>query len=424
MSEKRIVVTGMGTVNPLGCNVNNSWMNLINSKSGIRKITQFEIPSEVESISRIAGEIREGDGENELNIDNFVEKKEQRKMGRFIQLAISAASEAVKDAGLESQDEKAKDRIGVMIGSGIGGLEVIQNSCKTYFERGIKKISPFFIPASLINLAAGHVAILHGFKGPTHATVTACASGTHAIGDSANIIRKGDADIMVCGGAEAAICGMGIGGFCAIHALSTKYNDTPEKASRPWDRDRDGFVMGEGAGLLVLEEYEHAKARGAKIYCELAGYGLSGDAYHMTSPDVTGDGARRSMQMALESAGMTSKDIDYVNAHGTSTPSGDVPEFHAVKEVFADNLDGICMSSTKSATGHLLGAAGAVEAIFSVKTLIDNIIPPTLNLDNLDERCQGIDLVPFVARKKEVRACLSNSFGFGGTNASLIFKKI
>jgi len=423
MNERRVVVTGMGSVNPLGCDIKNSWKNLIESKSGIRKITQFEIPEDVEGISRIAGEIREGDREGELNLDNFVQFKDRRKMGRFIQLAIVAADEAVKDADLSDAKEEQKERIGIMIGSGIGGLEVIQSSCQDYFEKGIRKISPFFIPASLINLAGGHISIIHGFKGPNHASVTACASGTHAIADSARIIKGGDADIMICGGAESAICGMGIGGFNAMHALSTKRNDEPTKASRPWDSDRDGFVMGEGCGLLVIEELEHAKKRGAKIYCEIAGYGSSGDAYHMSAPDITGDGAKRSMRMALKNAGMTAKDIGYVNAHGTSTPSGDLPEFNAVKEVFVDNLDNLCMSSTKSATGHMLGAAGAVEAVFCIKALIEGIIPPTLNLDNQDENCTGIDLVPYKAKKKEINACLSNSFGFGGTNGSIIFKK-
>jgi 3-oxoacyl-[acyl-carrier-protein] synthase II len=423
MVERRVVVTGMGSVNPMGCDVESSWKNLIESKSGIRKITQFEIPEDVENISRVAGEIVEGDGEGELILENFVEKKDQRKMGRFIQLAIVAADEAVKNAGLSDETEEQKERIGVIIGSGIGGLEIIQNSCQDYFEKGIKKISPFFIPASLINLSGGHVSIIHGFKGPNHAPVTACASGTHAISDSARIIKDGDADIMVCGGAESAICGMGIGGFNAMHALSTKRNDEPTKASRPWDTDRDGFVMGEGCGLLVIEELEHAKKRGAKIYCEIAGYGSSGDAYHMSAPEMTGAGAKRSMKMALNNAGMTAKDVGYVNAHGTSTPLGDAIEFNAVKEVFADNLDNLCMSSTKSATGHMLGAAGAVEAVFCIKALMDGIIPPTLNLDNQDENCTGIDLVPYKAKKKEINACLSNSFGFGGTNGSIIFKK-
>jgi 3-oxoacyl-[acyl-carrier-protein] synthase II len=424
MSERRVVVTGLGTVNPLGSNVENSWKNLINSKSGIRKITRFDISNAPEGISTIAGEVREGDGENEVNMDNFIEKKEQRKMDRFIQLAMVAADEAVKDSKLNPQTDEERERIGVMIGSGIGGLSTIQETSKIMIEKGIKRISPFFIPASLINLASGHVSIKYGFTGPNHSVVTACATGTHAIGDSMRMIQHGDADVIVCGGTEAAICELGIGGFSAMHALSTKYNNDPEKGSRPWDKDRDGFVMGEGAGILVLEEYEHAKKRGAKIYCEVVGYGLSGDAYHMSAPDERGRGAKRSMKMALKNAGLTTKDIDYINAHGTSTPLGDMIELNGVKEIFADNLKNLCMSSTKSSTGHLLGAAGAVEAVFSILTIRDGIIPPTLNLDNPTEGCEGIDLVPHTAKKKEVNVCLSNSFGFGGTNASIIFKRV
>lgn len=427
MEKRRVVITGMGMVSPLGNTVKSSWEGIINSKSGIRAIKSFDTSKLPDSISKVAGEVKmstEEGVENGFNPDLFVDKKDQRKMGKFIWLAMGAAAEAIEDANWKPTDEEDLSRTGVMMGSGIGGLDYIQNTCQTMFSRGVNKISPFFVPASLINLTTGHISIKYGFTGPNESMVTACASGSHAIGESAAVIARGDADVMVAGGAESTICELGVGGFSAMHALSTSYTDNPETASRPWDKGRDGFIIAEGAGVLVLEEYEHAKKRGAKIYAELVGFGSSGDAYHITLPEPEGKGQIKAMERALKNAGITPDKIDYINAHGTSTPKGDIFEFNSVKTVFAGSLDKIHMSSTKSATGHTLGAAGALEAIFSIKAINDGILPPTLNLNDLDEECQGIDLIPLKAKEKKVEYALSNSFGFGGTNASLIFKKI
>ena len=355
-----------------------------------------------------------------FNPDDWIPTKDQRKMDEFIVFAMGAAVEAVEDSGWKPEDQESKDRTGVMIGSGIGGLPSIMEGAITLQEKGPRRISPFFIPQSLINLASGHVSIRYGFSGPNHAVVTACSTGAHAIGDAARLIMWDDADVMVCGGAEAAICRLGLAGFAAARALSTNFNDTPTRASRPWDKDRDGFVMGEGSGVLVLEELEHAKKRGAKIYAEVIGYGMSGDAYHITAPTEDGRGAFRAMQNALKRANLNPDQIDYVNAHGTSTPLGDEIELGAVKRLFGDHAYKLSMSSTKSAIGHLLGAAGSVEAIFSILALRDGVVPPTLNLENPSEGCD-IDLVPLQAKEKKLRYALSNSFGFGGTNASLIF---
>lgn len=420
---RRVVVTGLGMVTPLGNNADSSWEGIINSKSGIKKISLFDTNDLPDSISKVAGEINVSEEDNNaFNPTLYIEKKDIKKMDRFIWFGIAAAEEAIKDSGWQPTSDEEKQNTGVIIGSGIGGLTSIQDTSISTVEKGIKRISPFFIPSALINLVSGHVSIKYGFSGPNLAPVTACATGSHAIGEAMEIIKRGDADIMVAGGTEAAICQIGIGGFSAMHALST--NQDPSKASRPWDKDRDGFVMGEGAGVLVLEEYEHAKKRGAKIYAEVVGYGLTGDAYHITAPDSSSGGAKRAVKMALKKANMNPEDIGYINAHGTSTPMGDVLEFNAIKDTFSSCLDKIYMSSTKSATGHLLGAAGAIEAIFSIKAIQNGILPPTLNLDNPDEACNGIDLIPHKSKEVKVNAVLSNSFGFGGTNASLIFKKI
>ena len=426
MEKRRVVVTGMGMVSPLGKNVESSWDGIKNSKSGIRVIKSFDISNIPDSVSKIAGEVRtfEEDNENGFNPDLFIDKKDQRKMGKFIWLALGAAEEAITDANWKPTNEKDLDRTGIMMGSGIGGLDYIQNTCETMFSRGVNKISPFFVPASLINLTTGHISIKYGFTGPNESIVTACASGSHAIGQSAEVIRRGDADVMIAGGAESTICELGVGGFSAMHALSTSYTNTPEQASRPWDKGRDGFIIAEGAGVLVLEEYEHAKKRGAKIYAELVGFGSSGDAYHITLPEPEGKGQIKAMQRALNNAGIAPEKIGYINAHGTSTPKGDIFEFNSVKTVFNNCLNQISMSSTKSATGHTLGAAGALEAIFSIKAITDSLLPRTLNLNDLDEECQGIDLVPLKAKEKNIEYALSNSFGFGGTNASLIFRKM
>lgn len=425
MTKRRVVVTGIGAITPLSANTESGWKKLISSESGINQITQFDAS---QCASKIAGEVTNANesNQNDLDlfyVDKYIEPKEQRKMDRFIQLSIAASEEAIKDSGWVANTEEDKVRTGVMIGSGIGGLPMIEKTVIGMKEKGVRRISPFFIPASLINLTSGHISIRHGYMGPNHACVTACASGSHAIGDSARMIEYGDADVMVCGGAESTVCEVGIGGFAALKALSTKFNDDPTLASRPWDKERDGFVMGEGAGTLVLEEYEHAKKRGAKIYGELIGYGISGDAYHMTAPEVSGRGARLAMTNALKNANLNPEAIDYINAHGTSTPMGDEIEAQSVKTVFKDHAYNLSMSSTKSATGHLLGAAGSIEAIFSILAMRDNIAPPTINLENPSEGCD-IDLVAKQAKEKEINYALSNSFGFGGTNACIIFKKI
>ncbi len=412
-------------VTPLGLGVDHNWSQMTAGKTGIRAIEHFDV-SDISS--KIAGVIPtttdENPGPGEFNVDLFVPPKDQKKMDIFIPYGMAAAEEALTDAGWKPTNEHDQNRTGVMIGAGIGGLDEIHKTGTILNEKGPRRISPFFVPAALINLTSGHVSIKYGLRGPNHATVTACASGTHAIGDAARMVALDDADVMVAGGAEGAVCRLGVAGFAAARALSTGYNDTPEKASRPWDKDRDGFVIGEGAGIVVLEEYEHAKKRGAKIYAEVVGYGMSGDAYHLTSPAEDGNGGFRAMEAAMKRAGMNPEDIDYVNAHGTSTPLGDGIEFNAVKRLFAPALDKLAMSSTKSATGHLLGAAGAIEAIYSIKAMQTGVIPPTLNLDNPSDDCQGINLVPHTAQERTVNAVLSNSFGFGGTNASLIMKAV
>ena len=414
---RRVVVTGMGMVTPLGDGVDTNWRRLMAGELGIRSIQAFDTS---DLATKIAGEVPLGDKANgHFNVDAYMPPKDQRKLDKFLIFGIAAAEQAVEDSGWKPQDDEGRNRTGVMIGAGIGGLQTIYETSLILKERGPRRVSPFFIPSALINLASGQVSIKYGFKGPNHAVVTACATGAHALGDAARLIQWEDADVMVAGGAEAAICRIGIAGFNACKALSTDFNDTPTQASRPWDKRRDGFVMGEGAGCVVLEEYEHAKKRGAKIYAEIVGYGLSGDAYHITAPSEDGDGAMRAMQAALKRAKLNADQIDYVNAHGTSTMA-DVIELGAVKRAFGDAAYKLSMSSTKSATGHLLGAAGAIEAIYSIKAINDQAVPPTLNLDEPDEGCD-IDLVPKQAKQRQVRFALSNSFGFGGTNACLIF---
>jgi 3-oxoacyl-[acyl-carrier-protein] synthase II len=415
---RRVVVTGLGLATPLGVGVETVWARLIAGRSGLSAITAFDVS---DLPCKVAGRVPRGDkADGGFNADDYVPPKDQRKMDMFIQFAMAAAVEAVADAGWTPTAEEERERTGVMIGSGIGGLQGIYEASVVMHEKGPRRVSPFFIPACLINLASGHVSIRFGFKGPNHSVVTACSTGAHAIGDAARLIALEDADVMVAGGAESTISRLGVAGFAAARALSTGFNDTPERASRPWDKDRDGFVMGEGAGILVLEELEHARARGAKIYAEIVGYGLSGDAYHITAPSEDGSGAYRAMRAALKRAKLGPEDIDYINAHGTSTPLGDEIELGAVKRLFGEHAYKLSMSSTKSAIGHLLGAAGSVEAIFSILALRDGVVPPTLNLDNPSPGCD-IDLVPHKARQRPIRAALSNSFGFGGTNASLIF---
>jgi 3-oxoacyl-[acyl-carrier-protein] synthase II len=407
---RRVVVTGLGTINPLGNNVQKSWDSLINSKSGISKISSFDAK---EYPCQIAGSI----SQDEINND-IVSPREQRKIDRFITLGLIAAHEAFLDSGFEVNEENSL-RSGVMLGSGIGGLDTIYRNSSILDNQGIRKISPFFIPSSLINLLSGHISIKYNLKGPNSSPVTACATGTHAIGDSFTLIKNGKADLMICGGAEAAICPLGIAGFSAARALCDTFNDNPEKGSRPWDKDRSGFVMGEGAGVLVLEELSHAQKRNAKIYAEVKGYGMSGDAYHITKPSEDGNGGYRAMQMALFESGLSTENIEYVNAHGTSTPVGDLIELSAVEKLLGSNKN-LFMSSNKSAIGHLLGAAGAVEAVFSLKSIESGILPPTLNLDNPDTPT-NINLVPHESVEYTVANVISNSFGFGGTNASLIF---
>ncbi len=415
---RRVVVTGLGMVTPLGVGAETNWNRLVDSQSGIRGIQSFDVS---DLPSKIAGLVPIGDTESgDFNADDWVEPKVRRRMDAFIVYAMAAATQAVEDAAWLPDDDEQQERTGVMIGSGIGGLQAIYEGALILRDKGPRRLGPFFIPSSLINLASGHVSIKFGFKGPNHSAVTACSTGAHAIGDASRLIAIDDADVMIAGGTEAAVCRLGIAGFASARALSTSYNDTPERASRPWDKGRDGFVMGEGSGIVVLEEFEHAKARGARIYAEITGYGLSGDAHHITAPAADGDGAFRAMRNALRRAELEPKDIDYINAHGTSTPLGDEIELGAVKRLFGEHAYDVCMSSTKSAIGHLLGAAGSVEAIYSIMALNKQVVPPTLNLDEPSDGCD-IDLVPHVAKSRDVRTVLSNSFGFGGTNASLIF---
>lgn len=417
---RRVVVTGLGLVTPLGCGVDATWSNVLDGKSAAGQITKFDA---TEYPARVACELPRGDGTNgTFNPDDWVEPRMQRRMDDFIIYGMAAAQQAIEDSGWQCQTDEDSYRTGVMVGSGIGGLHAIETWSITLHEKGPRKVSPFFIPSALINLVSGNLAIKYGYKGPNHAVVTACSSGAHAIGDAARLIMYDDADVMVAGGAEAAICPIGIAGFSASKALSTHFNDEPERASRPYDRDRDGFVMGEGAGIVMLEELEHAKKRGANIYAEVVGYGMSGDAHHITAPAADGNGAFRAMTSALKRAEMDPSEIDYVNAHGTSTPLGDEIELGAVERLFGDAASNLCMSSTKSSIGHLLGAAGSVETIFGILAMRDSLVPPTLNLDNPSVETK-IDLVPHKTRERKVDAFMNNSFGFGGTNASLVLKK-
>ena len=418
---RRVVVTGLGLVTPLGADVETTWKNILASKSGAGPITHFDASDQK---CRIACEVKPADHEYGFDPNKRVDHKVQRQVDPFIVYGIDAAGQAIEDAGLTDMDEATKLRAGVSIGSGIGGLPGIESESLVLHEKGPGRVSPHFVHGRLINLISGQVSIKYGLMGPNHAVVTACSTGAHSIGDAARMIAMDDADIMLAGGAEATICPIGIAGFAQARALSTAFNDQPEKASRPYDKDRDGFVMGEGAGVVVLEEYEHAKARGAKIYAEVIGYGLSGDAHHVTAPHPEGSGAYRSMEMALRKSGLQPSDIDYINAHGTSTPLGDELELGAVRKLFGNAIGSLSMSSTKSAIGHLLGGAGAVESIFCILAMRDQIVPPTLNLDNPSEGTQGVDLVPHKAKQRQVRAVLNNSFGFGGTNASLIMKSV
>ena len=418
MSERRVVVTGMGLVTPLGLGVQAVWQRILDCQSGAGAIENFDVS---DLPARIACQVPVGDCEPDFKVDDWVTPKEQRRVDDFIIFGLAAAEQALADAAWKPEDEEGCLRTGVLIGSGIGGLNSIAETAITLHERGPRRVSPFFIPGSLINLLSGQVSIKYGLKGPNHAVVTACSTGAHAIGDAARLIAIDDADVMVAGGAEAAISRIGLAGFAACKALSTNYNDEPTRASRPYDKGRDGFVMGEGSGVVVLEELEHAKKRGAHIYAEVAGYGLSGDAHHITAPAEDGDGGYRAMQAALKRSGLSVDDIDYINAHGTSTPLGDEIEVGAVKRLFGDAVYKLSMSSTKSAVGHLLGAAGSVEAIFSILAMRDGVAPPTLNLDDPDDACTGIDLVPHQARERRIDRVLTNSFGFGGTNVSLVF---
>jgi 3-oxoacyl-[acyl-carrier-protein] synthase II len=417
---RRVVVTGLGLVTPLACGVEDTWSRLLAGQSGASAITRFRTD---DLATKIACQVRRGDGtDGTFNPDQWVDAKEQRRMDDFIIYGLAAAKQAVTDSGWEARSEEDKQRTGVLIGSGIGGLTGIEEAAVLIHENGPRRLSPFFIPGRLINLVSGYVSIEHGFKGPNHAVVTACATGAHAMGDAARLIALDDADVMIAGGAESAICRLGIAGFNACRALSTAFNDNPTKASRPYDRDRDGFVMGEGAGIVVLEELEHARARGAKIYGEVTGYGLSGDAYHITAPSEDGDGGFRAMQMAVKRAGISPSDIDYVNAHGTSTMADGI-ELGAVERFLGNAASKTAMSSTKSSIGHLLGAAGSVEAIFCLLAMRDGIVPPTINLENPNVET-ALDLVPLKAQKRDVNIAMSNSFGFGGTNAALILSKV
>ncbi|ODM78126.1 beta-ketoacyl-ACP synthase II [Bradyrhizobium elkanii] len=418
---RRVVVTGLGMLTPLGCGVDATWARILAGDSGGKKIDTFDVS---DLPSQVACYIPRGDGTGgTFNPDQWMEPKDQRKVDDFILYAMCAAKQALDDANWHPKSDEDQFATGTMIGSGIGGLTGIAETAVLLKERGPRRVSPFFIPGRLINLASGYVSIEHGLKGPNHAVVTACSTGAHAVGDAARLIALGDAEVMVAGGAESPISRIGIAGFCAARALSTGFNETPQKASRPYDKDRDGFVMGEGAGVLVLEEYEHAKRRGAKIYAEVTGYGLSGDAFHITSPPPDGNGGFRSMSMALKRAGLAASDLDYINAHGTSTQVGDEIELGAVERLLGNAASKVSMSSTKSATGHLLGAAGAIEAIFAILAIRDNVVPPTINLDNPSVQT-AIDLVPHTSRKRDVNVALSNSFGFGGTNASVIVRRV
>jgi 3-oxoacyl-[acyl-carrier-protein] synthase II len=417
---KRVVVTGLGMVTPLACGVEETWKRLVEGQSGIAKVENFEVS---DLPCKIAGQVPRGDGSNgTFNADQWMSPQEQRKVDPFVVYAMSAATQALQDAGWKPKTQEEQVETGVLIGSGIGGVEGIASTAITLHERGPRRVSPFFIPGRIINLASGYVSIEHGLKGPNHAVVTACSTGAHAIGDASRMIALGDAEVMVAGGAESPVNRISLAGFSALRALSTGFNDQPTKASRPYDKDRDGFVMGEGAGVVVLESLDHAKARGAKIYAEVIGYGMSGDAYHITAPAPDGDGAFRCMSMAIKRAGITAGDLQYINAHGTSTPMGDEIELGAVQRLVGNDASRVSMSSTKSCIGHLLGAAGAVEAIFSILAMRDKVAPPTINLDNPSIETP-IDLVPHKARKREIDIALSNSFGFGGTNASLIFRR-
>jgi 3-oxoacyl-[acyl-carrier-protein] synthase II len=412
MDRRRVVVTGLGLITPLGIGVETTWGNLINGKSGIGKITRFDASA---FPTQIAGEVKN------FNPEDFIEAKDIKKMDRFIHFAVAAATMALEDSGLKIADNNA-ERVGVIVGSGIGGLSAIENYHSVYLEKGPRRITPFFIPMLVINLASGQISIRFGAKGPNSAVSTACATGNHSIGDAYKIIQRGDADAMIAGGTEAVITPLGIGGFNAMKALSTK-NDKPEKASRPFDIDRDGFVMGEGAGIMILENLQNAMDRGAKIYAEVIGYGMTADAYHITSPSPGGEGAARCMALALRDGGVEPAEINYINAHGTSTKSGDELEVSAIKTVFEEHAHKVTISSTKSMTGHLLGAAGGVEAVFSVLSILNDIVPPTINLDNVDPECSNLDYVPHAARRMQINYTLSNSFGFGGTNACLLLKK-
>jgi 3-oxoacyl-[acyl-carrier-protein] synthase II len=418
---RRVVVTGLGLVTPLGGDVETTWANIVAGKSGAGPITHFDAS---EHKCRIACEVKPADHAYGFDPNKRVDHKVQRQVDPFIVFGLDAAGQAIEDAGLLDMDEATRLRAGCSIGSGIGGLPGIEKESLVLAEKGPGRVSPHFVHGRLINLISGQVSIKYGLMGPNHAVVTACSTGAHSIGDAARMIKDGDADIMLAGGAEATICPIGIAGFAQARALSTNFNDEPTRASRPYDEARDGFVMGEGAGVVVLEEYEHAKARGAKIYAEVVGYGLSGDAYHVTAPHPEGSGAYRSMEMALRKAGMSPADIDYINAHGTSTPLGDELELGAVRRLFGDAISTVSMSSTKSMIGHLLGGAGAVESIFCILALRDQVAPPTINLDNPSEGCEGVDLVPWKAKRRPIRAVLNNSFGFGGTNASLVMKQV
>jgi len=420
---RRVVVTGMGLTTPLGNGVDINWKRLTSGVVGINKIENFDVS---DLPCKIAGQVPNinNDPEGGLDIDNWIEPRDYKRIDRFISYGIISAVQAVEHSGWKPKSENEKNRTGVILGSGIGGLETIANTTRLLDTKGPRKISPFFIPSALINLLSGQVSIRYGFKGPNHSVVTACSTGAHAIGDASRIIRYGDADVMIAGGAEAACCRIGMAGFAAARALSTNFNDQPSSSSRPWDQERDGFVMGEGAGVLVLEEREHAIARGANIYAEIKGYGMSGDAHHITAPAENGDGGFRAMRSALSDANINNSEIDYINAHGTSTPLGDMIELKAIGRLLGDNVSKVSISSTKSATGHLLGAAGAIEAIFSILSIVNQIVPPTNNLINPDEQSVGFDLVPINAKERTIRNVLSNSFGFGGTNASLLLGSV